>query len=138
METKNESEQFFEQYLDSNGFRGQWTYEPLLPGKNKKPDYMLNWKGSKCFFEVKELRKKPNEPAERAIYFDPYPSLRSEIDEARKKFKEYKDYSCSLVVFNIDDRQTRLDPVTVFGAMLGNLGLKMDFNPIKTGELLQK
>jgi hypothetical protein len=131
MEAKNESEKIFEQYLDSNGFQGQWTYEPSLPGKSRKPDYMLSWKGNKCFFEVKELRKKPNEPTGKAMYFDPYPSLRSEIDEARKKFKEYKDYSCSLVVFNVDDRQARLDPLTVFGAMLGNLGITMDFNPVK-------
>ena len=131
MEGKNESEKVFEQYLDSNGFQGRWTYEPSIPGKSKKPDYMLNWKGNKCFFEVKELRKKPNQPAGRAMYFDPYPSLRSEIDEARKKFKEYKDYSCSLVVFNVDDRQARLDPLTVFGAMLGNLGVTMDFNSVE-------
>jgi hypothetical protein len=128
---KNESERIFEQYLDSNGFQDQWVYEPSMPGKRKRPDYLLNWKGEEHFFEVKELRKKPNEPAGKTMYFDPYPSLRSEIDEARKKFKEYKEYSCSLVVFNVDDRQARLDPLTVFGAMLGNLGIAMDFNSLK-------
>lgn len=127
----NESERIFEQYLDRNGFQDKWTYEPSIPGKRKRPDYLLNWKGEEHFFEVKELRKKPNEPTTRAAYINPYSSLRSEINEARKKFKEYKGYSCSLVVFNIDDRQARLDPLTVFGAMLGNLGLKMDYNPNK-------
>jgi hypothetical protein len=91
METKNKSEKLFEQYLDQNGFQGKWEHEPTIEGKRKKPDYMLIWKGNKCFFEVKELRKKPNEPSGKAMYFNPYPSLRSEIDEARKKFKEYKD-----------------------------------------------
>lgn len=128
---KNESEKIFEQYLDRNGFQDKWTYEPSISGKRKKPDYLLNWKGEEFFFEVKELRKKPNEPTTRTAYIDPYSSLRSEIHEVRKQFKEYKEYSCSLVVFNVDDRQARLDPLTVFGAMLGNLGLKMDYDPNK-------
>jgi len=130
METKNESEKVFEQYLDQNGFQDKWTYEPSIPGKRKRPDYLLNWKGEEHFLEVKELRKKPNEPTWPA-YFDPYSSLRTEINEVRKQFKEYKEYSCSLVVFNVNDRQARLDPLTVFGAMLGNLGLKMDYDPNK-------
>lgn len=131
METKNESEKVFERYLDLNGFQDKWEYEPSIPGKSKKPDYLLNWKKEMCFFEVKELRKKPNEPTARAAYIDPYSSLRAEIDEARQKFREYKEYSCSLVVFNVDDRQARLKPIFIFGAMLGDLGIKMDYHPDK-------
>jgi hypothetical protein len=80
---------------------------------------------------VKELRKKPNEPTARTAYIDPYSSLRAEINEARKKFKEYKEYSCSLVVYNVDDRQARLYPEFIFGAMLGNLGISVDFDAEK-------
>jgi len=132
METKNKSEEIFEQYLDSNGFQGEWTHEPSIPGKRAKPDYLLDWKGHKCFFEVKELRKKPNDPTG-AAYIYPYQSLRSEINEARRQFKQFKEYGCSLVVFNVDDRTAILRPIFVFGAMLGNLGLKIDFDP-KKGE----
>jgi len=128
---QNESEKAFEQYLDSNGFQGKWVYELSIPGKSKKPDYLLNWKGEKHFFEVKELRKKPNEPTTRAAYINPYSSLRTEINEVRKQFKEYKEYSCSLVVFNVDDRQARLKPIFIFGAMLGNLGISADFDAEK-------
>jgi len=128
--SKNESEKVFEQYLDSNGFQGKWTYEPTIEGKRKRPDYLLNWKGEEHFFEVKELRKKPNEPTG-PTYIDPYSSLRSDIVKARKKFQEYKEYSCSLVVFNIDDKQFRSEPRDVFGAMLGNLGLTMRFDSTK-------
>ncbi len=124
---KNESERIFEQYLDKNGFQGKWTYEASTPGKIKQPDYLLKWKGENHFLEVKELRKKPNEPTWPA-YFDPYSSLRSKIRDVRKQFKEYKEYSCSLVVFNVDDGQARLEPIFVFGAMLGNLGLRMDYD----------
>jgi hypothetical protein len=128
MGTQNESEKFFEKYLNSNGFRDRWTYEPSIQGKNKKPDYLLNHCEQKCFFEVKELRKKDNEPTTRAAHIDPYTSLRKEINETRKQFKEYKEYCCSLVVFNIDDRQAKLVPHIIMGAMLGNLGFSMDFN----------
>lgn len=127
---KNESEKIFEQYLNSNGYQGKWSYEPTIQGKNKKPDYMLEYNNNSYFFEVKELRKKPDEPNFPA-YINPYKSLRCEINEVRRKFKEYKKNSCSLLVFNIDDRQARLDPQHVFAAMLGNLGLTMDYDAEK-------
>jgi hypothetical protein len=136
METQNESEKLFEQYLDSNGFRGKWIHEPQIPRKSKRPDYLLNYNGQEYFFEVKELRKKDNEPTKWPAYIDPYTSLRTEINEARKQFKQFKDYSCSLVVYNIDDRQARLRPNYVLGAMLGNLGIEMDFNAAE-GKLVE-
>ena len=117
------SEKLFEQYLDSNGYDGKWTYEPQIPGKSRKPDYLLDYNGLKYFFEVKELREKPNQSSG---WFDPYASLRGEINEARQKFKEYKQCSCSLVVFNVSDLHAILKPICVFGAMLGNLGVTWD------------
>jgi hypothetical protein len=125
---KTRSEKLFEQYLDLNGFKGKCDYEPSISGKTKRPDYRLNYNGRECFFEVKELRKKPNEPKERSAIINPYSSLRKEINEARKKIKQFKDYPCSLVVFNIDDRQARLRPNYVFAAMLGNEGFEMDID----------
>lgn len=125
---KNDSEKIFEQYLDTNGYQGKWTYEPEIQGKSKKPDYMLKFNNGNYFFEVKELRKKPDEPSFPA-YINPYKSLRSEIHDVRCQFKKFKQHSCSLVVFNVDDGQARLDPLHVFCAMLGNLGITMNFNP---------
>lgn len=124
---KNDSEKFFEEYLGSKGFQGRWKYEQSMPGKSKKPDYMVAFDKQECFFEVKELRKKPNEPTG-ASYINPYEGLRAKIHEVRKQFKEYKEFSCSLVVYNVNDRQARLRPIFVFGAMLGNLGITMDFD----------
>jgi len=128
VETKNKSEKVFEQYLDSNGFQGKWTYEPSITGKTKRPDYLLDFGGKECVFEVKELRKKDNEPTEWPAGIDPYSGLRRKIDEARKQLKEFKECPCSLVVYNIDDGQFRPAPFFVFGAMLGNVGIRMDFN----------
>jgi hypothetical protein len=129
MNNKTESEKLFEQYLDSAGFAGKWTYEPLIDGKVKRPDYLLYWERCECFFEVKEPRKKPAEPTKWPAHIDPYSSLRAEIDEARRKFKEFKEYPCSLVVCCIDDAQGRvLDAEHVLGAMLGNLGITADYD----------
>jgi len=127
MEIQNESEKFFERYLNLNGFEGKWAYEPLIPGKRTRPDYLLDYKGQQYFFEVKELRKKSNEPSG-AAHIDPYSSLRKEINEARKQFKQFKACSCSLVVFKTGDSRAILDPQFVFGPMLGNLGLSVNIN----------
>jgi hypothetical protein len=136
MNNKTESEKLFEQYLDSSGFAGKWTYEPLIEGKTKRPDYLLHWGACHCFFEVKELRKKPSEPTKWPAHINPYSSLRAEIDEARRKFKEFKEYSCSLVVYCIDDALGRfLDAEHVLGAMLGDLGITAEYDPEK-GEVI--
>lgn len=128
METKNESEKVFEQYLDTNGFKCKWTYEPSGYG-NTRPDYLLECNNEKYFFEVKELRKKSDGPIERATSANLYSSLRTEINEVRKQFKEYKQYSCSLVVFNVSDSTVLFDPLFILGAMLGDLGLQAYYNP---------
>lgn len=125
---KTRSEKLFEQYLDSNGLKGKYIYEPLISGKTTRPDYLLRHDSQECFFEVKELREKPNEPKERPAIINPYSSLRKEINEARKQFKQFKKYSCSLVVFNIDDGQARFRPNYIFAAMLGNEGFEVDLN----------
>ena len=124
---KNQSEILFEAYLATHGY-ADWEYEPEIPGQSKHPDYRLPWHGEDLLFEVKELREKAPRP-EGAVPFDPYKGLRSEIDEARRKFRQLKRYCCSLVVHNVDDWQARLDPHRVFAAMLGDLGFTVGFDP---------
>jgi hypothetical protein len=125
---KNESEALFEEYLASNNYMG-WDYEPQIHGQTKRPDYRLNWQGREYLFEVKELREKePRPEPSKATWINPYKALRGKINEARKKFKNLKDYCCSLVVCNIGDWQARLDSQIVFGVMFGDLGFTMDFD----------
>ena len=131
MKPQNKSERIFERYLNLNGFRKKWTHEPSIQAKNTRPDYQLNYNGRDYFFEVKELRKKKNEPTKWPAYIDPYTGLRNEIHKTKRQFKEYKEYCCSLVVFNINDRQTKLAPHWVTGTMLGNLGIKMSLDAEK-------
>jgi len=121
-----QSERSFEKYLQENAYT-DWEFEPDFAGQTKHPDYLLRWRGDAFLFEVKELcRKRPVPPA--AVHTDPYASLRAEINEARKQFRGFKGNCCSLVVMNIDDWEARLDPKFVLAAMLGDLGIAMDFD----------
>lgn len=118
------SEQLFEQYMLANEYRG-WEHEPTIEGKRKRPDYRLPWQGFDYFFEVKEFHGEPPSQLPHAEFYDPYAPVREAINQARIKFREFRQFCCSLVVHNIDNECSRLDPEQMFAAMLGNLGFKM-------------
>jgi hypothetical protein len=122
--TRTESEALFEQYLHTNA-HVDWEFEPEIGGQTKHPDYLVRWQGMELLFEVKELRAKDtwdkDESEYQIGYGDPCEGLRREINEARKKFRNLKEWCCSLVVRRIDDSRTMLEPTYVFSAMLGNI-----------------
>lgn len=117
-----ESEKLFENYLDLEGHSGAYRFEPCIPGKNTKPDYLLTWRNMALFFEVKMIAK-PKRLAYGTGQIEPYKAIRYKIEKARKQFQEYKNERCSLVLYD-DSEWTRtwLTPLIVFGAMLGDLG----------------
>jgi hypothetical protein len=118
---KTESELLFEEYLGSHGYT-DWVYEPpRLAGQSRQPDYLVRSNGQELLLEVKEMHQKEPLPT-KAVNIDPYRSVRSEIDEARRKFKDLQEFCCSLIVYNRGDWQARLGTLEVFGAMLGDLG----------------
>lgn len=120
---KNESEVLFEEYLRSQG-TSDWQYEPEIPGKNKHPDYLLHVERIPHVFEVKEFRDDSGELPEGGGAYDPYPPIRQKIDDAREKFKEFKDWCCSLVLHNVNVWLVHLDdPMIVMGSMLGDFGM---------------
>lgn len=120
------SEMLFESYLSRHGYA--YEFEPEIAGQSKRPDFRLFWNGLESLHEIKELNQKGEHP-QGACWYDPYQSLRALIEKARDKFKGLKTWPCSLVVHNISDWSARLDPMTVFGAMLGDLGFTMPFDP---------
>ena len=130
---KTVSEELFEEYLALNEYH-DWDFEPMIDGQTKRPDYRLRAADSEFLVEVKELRAKRLHPSG-AVCINPYSALRSEIDEARLKFKSLKSYCCSLLVYNVDDWEARLDPHTVFSAMLGDAGFAIAFDP-RAGQLI--
>lgn len=126
-----ESEQLFAEYIDHEKY--DWCFEPSFAGKSKKPDFVIRFGERLYLLEVKERSRNPTDPSPQWI--DPMQGIREEIEEARRKFKEYSEFPCSLVIFNPGDLDTVLEPDCVFGAMLGDPGITMAFDEVQ-GRLL--
>lgn len=90
---KNESEVLFEEYLRSQGIN-DWEYEPQIAGKKKRPGYLLHFGGIPHVFEVKEFREDTIQVQEGPMAYESYPPIRQKIDNAREKFREFKDFCC--------------------------------------------
>jgi len=69
--------------------------------------------------------------------YDPYGAIRDKIQEGRRKFREYKQYPCGLVLYNARKPLVDLRWEFIYGAMLGNLGYSMPFDRAK-GVLVDK
>ena len=93
MPTATESETVFEQYLERQKLR--WTRVP--EAESPRPDYAVRYEGGECLFEVKEFDDPATEPIGG---FDPRSAVREKIHQARKKFGEYKDHPCAVVLWN--------------------------------------
>ncbi|GMV83386.1 MAG: hypothetical protein AMXMBFR7_45700 [Planctomycetota bacterium] len=123
-----ESELFFERYLSQNGYTA-YAFEPSIAGQESKPDYRIEWQGVSTYHEIKELCEKGSRDS-KGRWFNPYKSLRKLIGKARSKFGALASSPCTLVVMNVGDWTALLDPRTIFGAMLGDLGFKMRINTV--------
>ncbi|MEE9293958.1 MAG: hypothetical protein V3W34_03195 [Phycisphaerae bacterium] len=113
----------FKEYLETYGY-SDWTFEHPIENCCKRPDYFVRWGDREFLFEVKERRG--TEVRARIGAVDPRKGIKEEIHEARIKFREFKDYCCSLVIYNAGDPRTWLEPRHVFGAMLGDPGFTVD------------
>ncbi len=138
---KTAGEVAFEDYLRSQGVT-DFIHEKPFPGKSKRPDYSVTLVGREHLFELKDIEKELPVPAvalqDRAHlseaedadtepptpsfvgFWDPYGPIREKIDQARKKFKEFKDYPCSLVIHLTHGFALIDDPKVIYGAMHGD------------------
>ncbi len=128
---KTASELLFERYLRDRGL-DDFDYEPEVEGTSKRPDYLVTLGESEVFFEVKEFKPPVNVPT--TGWFDLYSSIRSKIAEAQKQLRPLKGRMCAVVFANPHNAFVFLKPMSIYGAMLGNLGLTMPANPA-TGSL---
>ena len=131
--SKTESELLFEKYLEEQA-DVCFEHEPSIPGKIRKPNYHVRWSDHEVIVEVKGLHARRPLPTGGAC-FDPYGHIRKAIEKAREKFREYREHCCVLLIRNGDDWEFRDSPYVVFGAMLGDFGMRIPFDP-KRGELL--
>lgn len=127
MSLRTKGEALFEEYLVSRGL--QFDFEPVIPGKRKRPDYFVKLEDLTVVFEVKDFQES-NEILLGVGAFDPYPKIRERIDRAKKKFREYKAFPCALVLFNPGATLALVDrPHVMLGSMYGDAGFKLPFNP---------
>jgi hypothetical protein len=126
--SKNLSETLFEQYLGANGL-GHFQFEPTIPGISTRPDYVLRFNGQDILLEVKEFEATQDDFKLGGGSYDPYGPIREKIQAARKKFKGLKRYCCCLVLFNAQKPLVDLSWMFVYGAMLGNLSIRIPFDP---------
>jgi len=135
VEDRNLSEQYFEYYLQTNGYHS-FEYQPTHAGTTRKPDYRLTVGSEQILLEVKEftVSKKdfsrfPDSGVVRGGAFDPYAPIRQKIDYAREQFNGLKDAVCCLVLFNENKPLVDLNWQMIYGAMLGNITWNVPFNP---------
>jgi hypothetical protein len=118
--TRTPGEIVFEKFLDFHQI--PFDFEKEYPGKSKRPDYSIEWEGSPVVFDVKDFDPPDTFPMGFGA-FDPYPPIREKIAQGRKKFKEYKEYCCGLVLFNAGRPLIFLDgPDIMLGSMYGDSG----------------
>jgi excisionase family DNA binding protein len=136
MRKQNVSELLFEDYLAEYKLSLP-DREPSIPGKSRRIDYRLSFENQTLWFEVKEFAEDASLLDGGGGAYDPYVGIRRKIDEASKKFREYHEESCSLVLYNRTINLVDIcTPSIVLGAMLGNVSwrIPMDFEKgIETG-----
>jgi hypothetical protein len=127
---KTESERLFEEYLYAQGI-ADFQHEAHLGESLKRPDYLVAIGGTEIFFEVKQFRATDEDFRLGTRGYDPYGPIREKIDAGRKQFKDLKDYCCCLVLYNREKPLVDLGWQFIYGAMLGNMAVRMPFDPAR-------
>jgi hypothetical protein len=137
---RTESERLFEAYLEANGYLN-FQFEPEFSNATSRPDFKLDVvQGARTLsvlFEVKEFQATPADFHLGGGSYDPYAAIREKIRAGKKKFQEYKQYPCALVLYNTGKPLVDLRWEFIYGAMLGNLGYSFPFDPI-LGQLVDE
>jgi hypothetical protein len=128
MNQKPPGELAFEEYLNGQGVA--FEHEPPLSFTNKLVDYVVDHPThGKIYFEVKDINRPP--PAGSFSAFDPYEPIRAHIEEGQRKFKDFAEKRCALVLFAPSGSFVNLmEPHVMLGAMYGNLGFTVPFDPV--------
>jgi hypothetical protein len=133
-------EAIFAEYLSACGL--VFEYEREHAGKAKRPDFSVMWNGRECLFDVKDREgddtkyvdpvsddgvARDDEPMPNAP--EPYSWIREQIEQGRRKFKEFKGSVCAIVLFPANGWGCDLEePDFVLGAMYGDYGIVIPSN----------
>lgn len=126
MNAETYGEKLFKSYLQSQNV--MFEQEPSLPGITQLVDFVVDHPThGKILLEVKDIVRPFNLGFGA---FDPYAPIRQEIDSAKDKFKATRDYVCALVIVANPGSLVSLEtPEIVLGAMYGDFGFRVPFNP---------
>lgn len=128
-EAKTAGEILFEGYLISQGYT-DFEHEVRVERKSQRPDYTIRIEGEVYLCELKDFVQTRPLPRGGVFSFDSYGLIREKINAGRKKFKQYKDRPCGLVLYNVDMPLLELqEPDVMFGAMEGDFGIVIPFDP---------
>ncbi len=125
---KTPGELAFEEYLNGQGVT--FEYEPPLSFTKNLVDYVVDHPThGRIYFEVKDINCPL--PAGSFGAFDPYLPIRNHIGEGQRKFKDFAEELCALVLFAPPGSFVNLtEPHVMLGAMYGNLGFTIPFDPV--------
>jgi hypothetical protein len=131
MNQRTPGELTFEEYLNGQGVA--FEYEPPLKFTDKLVDYVVDHPThGKIYFEVKDIDRSPFEGAESGGAFDTYEPIRAHIEAGKKKFRDFPDQLCVLVLYTEAVGVRLMEPYVMCGAMYGNLGFTIPVDT-KTG-----
>jgi hypothetical protein len=122
-------ETLFEEYLLSQKI--QFEREPVLPGISQLIDFVVEHPAhGKILLEVKDIENAL--PPRGFSQFDSYGPIRSHIEDGREKFRSTSAYVCGLVLVAPPGSFVQFgEPRVMLGAMYGDLGFKIPFDPQK-------
>lgn len=115
---RTEGERRFETYLKA--LRYPFEFEKTYPGKKKKPDYSVTLGSATYLFDVKDAD--PDVMPAGFFQVDPHPEIIERIKKGQKKFKEFKEFPCCIVMQNNGNISMMIEePSAVLGVMYGRI-----------------
>jgi hypothetical protein len=129
-------EDLFAAYLEKHGV--VFEREPELPGVSHVIDFVIDHPThGKILLEVKDIVN-PMPPLGFST-FNPYKPIREHIEEGTRKFRSTADYVCGLVLAAPPGSFVQLNnPNYMLGAMYGDLGFRVPFDPEGRGAIDQE
>jgi hypothetical protein len=125
---RTEGERRFESYLKAMNY--PFEFEKPYPGKSKRPDYSLTMGRATYLFDVKDADPAVMPPG--FFQLDPHPEIIERIKAGQKKFKEFKEFPCCVVMQNNGSISMMVEePTAVLGAMYGRIGFRV---PVYVGD----